>query len=52
MTTKPFEEMTIGELMDRVKAVMKKLDLSRDAAVVVVMCEIHAEADAKNASWN
>ena len=31
---------------------MKKHNLSRDAAVVVVMCEIHAEADAKNASQN
>ena len=52
MTTKPFEEMTIGELMDRMKAVMKKHNLSRDATIVIVMCEIHAEADAKNVSQN
>ncbi len=47
MSTNPLDQIPVGELMDRVKAVAKQEECSLDTATLVVMCEIYAEAEKK-----
>ena len=45
MSKNPWDQMPVGELRDRIKAVMKRDDCSMSEAVLVVMCEMQLEAE-------